>query len=96
LIFKILLARGALVIQPSRSYDERAWDDAKHGRLPRSPFMALVVPSAWDETLAPAGHQTMEETSVESLVLFCSTPVALVRLLRHLCVSCSFGESVRS
>ncbi|HVO54041.1 MAG TPA: NAD(P)/FAD-dependent oxidoreductase [Solirubrobacterales bacterium] len=54
-----VLERSALAIQPSRDYHERAWDDARHGRLPSSPYMNLFMPSAWDETLAPDGRHTM-------------------------------------
>lgn len=54
-----ILHRGSVGIQPDRSYHERAWDDARHGRLPRSPYMLMMVPSVWDDTLAPPGHHTM-------------------------------------
>lgn len=54
-----VLRRGMLVIQPDRSYHERAWDDARHGRLPQSPYMSLMIPSVWDDTLAPPGRHTM-------------------------------------
>ena len=48
-----------LVICPDRAYHERAWDDARHGRLPRAPYMTLRTPSAWDDTLAPPGKHTV-------------------------------------
>jgi phytoene dehydrogenase-like protein len=35
---------------------ERAFDDAKHGRLPRSPALDVRVPSLSRSNLAPAGH----------------------------------------
>lgn len=50
--------RGPLVISPDRAYQERAWDDARHGRLPEAPLMAVNMPSVWDETLAPPGCHT--------------------------------------
>lgn len=48
-----------LVICPDRAYHERAWDDARHGRLPQAPYMVLMTPSAWDDTLAPPGQHTV-------------------------------------
>ena len=48
-----------LIICPDRAYHERAWDDARHGRLPRAPYMTLRTPSAWDDTLAPPGKHTV-------------------------------------
>jgi phytoene dehydrogenase-like protein len=54
-----IASRGGLVINPSREYHERAWDDARHGRLPEAPFMALMTPSLWDKTVAPPGHHTV-------------------------------------
>ncbi len=35
---------------------ERAFDDAKHGRMPRSPALEVRVPTLSDASLAPAGH----------------------------------------
>ena len=51
--------RGTFQICPDRSYHERAWDDARHGRLPEAPFMDLMTPSAGDASLAPAGQHTV-------------------------------------
>jgi phytoene dehydrogenase-like protein len=54
-----LPGKGILLIRPDRAYHERAWDDARHGRLPEAPVMAIHVPSVWDDSLAPAGHHTV-------------------------------------
>jgi phytoene dehydrogenase-like protein len=51
--------RGTLRINPSRESQERAWDDARNGRLPAEPYMVAMTPSAWDPSLAPAGHHTV-------------------------------------
>jgi phytoene dehydrogenase-like protein len=42
-------------IAPSLEYLERAYDDAKYGRLSSAPFVDVFVPSALDPSLAPAG-----------------------------------------
>jgi phytoene dehydrogenase-like protein len=38
---------------------ERAFDDAKHGRLPKSPPLDVRVPTVRDPSLAPAGHHVL-------------------------------------
>ncbi len=38
---------------------ERAYDDAKYGRLPRRPYLDVTVPSAADPSLAPAGQHVV-------------------------------------
>ncbi|MEQ1572346.1 MAG: NAD(P)/FAD-dependent oxidoreductase [Myxococcota bacterium] len=38
---------------------ERAFDDAKHGRLPADPALDLAIPSVSDPSLAPAGHHAL-------------------------------------
>ena len=53
-----LPARGAMIIRPDRAYQERAWDDARHGRLPEAPLMSINTASVWDQTLAPPGCHT--------------------------------------
>lgn len=50
---------GTLTLCLSRDQQERAWDDARHGRLPDEPFMVAMMPSAWDTSLAPDGHHTV-------------------------------------
>ena len=54
-----LPTRGTFNICPDRSYHERAWDDARYGRLPTAPFMSLMTPSAQDDSLAPAGKHIL-------------------------------------
>lgn len=51
--------RGPLTLCLSREQQERAWDDARHGRLPEEPFMVAMMPSHWDTSLAPSGHHTV-------------------------------------
>lgn len=38
---------------------ERAFDDAKHGRLPAAPPLDIRVPTVADPTLAPPGHHVL-------------------------------------
>jgi phytoene dehydrogenase-like protein len=38
---------------------ERAFDDAKHGRLPQSPPLDVRVPTVSDASLAPSGHHVL-------------------------------------
>lgn len=51
--------RGTLVIAPSLPSLERAYDDAKVGRLSASPFLEVTIPSLADPSLAPAGQHVM-------------------------------------
>ncbi len=53
-----LPTQGSFLICPDRAYYERAWDDARHGRLPQAPYMEMMTPSVWDDTLAPPGKHT--------------------------------------
>jgi phytoene dehydrogenase-like protein len=46
-------------ICPSVGYFERAWDDARHGRAPRSPVLDIQIPSGYDATMAPSGKHVM-------------------------------------
>lgn len=50
---------GHIRIAPSRDYLERAYDDAKYGRISRRPFLDVVIPSLTDPALAPQGHHVM-------------------------------------
>ena len=54
-----LPTKGLHRISPSRAYQERAWDDARHGRLPRAPYMDVMTPSVWDDSLTPPGKHTV-------------------------------------
>ena len=46
-------------IAPSMEYLERAYDDAKYGKMSAEPFLDVVVPSLVDPTLAPSGKHVM-------------------------------------
>ena len=51
------LLRGVISLSPNLDYLERAYDDAKHGRVSRRPYLEAVIPSLEDPSLAPAdGH----------------------------------------
>ena len=51
------LHRGLVAISPSIEYLERAWDDAKYGRMSEHPYVEVVFPTAHEpEGLAPAGQ----------------------------------------
>jgi phytoene dehydrogenase-like protein len=54
-----LPTQGLITINPTREYHERAWDDARHGRLPEAPFMVVMTPTTWDASLAPPGSHTV-------------------------------------
>ncbi len=51
--------QGDIVICPSLDYAERAYDDAKHGRMSAQPILIARIPSLLDASLAPAGKQAM-------------------------------------
>jgi phytoene dehydrogenase-like protein len=54
------LALGsAVTILPTRAEAEENYRRASDGRLPVSPYVALLVPSSLDDSLAPAGHHVM-------------------------------------
>jgi phytoene dehydrogenase-like protein len=46
---------GAIVIAPSVDELERAFDAAKYGEMAERPYLWMVAPTMFDETLAPAG-----------------------------------------
>jgi phytoene dehydrogenase-like protein len=46
-------------ICPSVAYFAGSWEDARHGRLSRTPVMEVQIPSVCDPTMAPAGHHVM-------------------------------------
>ncbi len=50
---------GHIRISPSLEYLERAYDDAKYGRISRQPFLDVVIPTLTDAALAPHGHHVM-------------------------------------
>ncbi|MBA3317424.1 MAG: NAD(P)/FAD-dependent oxidoreductase, partial [Gemmatimonadales bacterium] len=50
---------GTIHISPTMEYIERAYDDAKYGRPSQHPIIEATIPSALDDTLAPAGKYVM-------------------------------------
>ena len=46
-------------IAPSCEYLERAFDEAKYGWYSSEPFLSPIVPSYWDDSLAPAGKHVV-------------------------------------
>lgn len=53
---------GHIVICPDLDYLERAYDDAKYGRISRRPLLDVVIPTVLDPDLAPGGHHIMSVT----------------------------------
>jgi phytoene dehydrogenase-like protein len=54
------LHRGLVAVSPSIGYLERAWDDAKYGRMSEHPYVEVVFPTAHEpEGLAPEGKHLM-------------------------------------
>jgi phytoene dehydrogenase-like protein len=51
--------RGTIAISPSLNYLERAYDDAKYGRISERPYLEVRIPSLADATLAPPGRHVM-------------------------------------
>jgi phytoene dehydrogenase-like protein len=56
--------RGPFCLCRTREQSESAWHAAAHGELPRDPFMAVMVPSVWDDSVAPAGCHTLSVWSL--------------------------------
>jgi phytoene dehydrogenase-like protein len=52
-------ANGRMIIAPTMDTMEFAFDAAKYGECPEQPVMEIVIPSAHDETLAPAGQHVL-------------------------------------
>jgi phytoene dehydrogenase-like protein len=51
---------GLTAVSPSIEYLERAWDDAKYGRMSERPYIEVVFPTAHEPTgLAPDGKHLM-------------------------------------
>jgi phytoene dehydrogenase-like protein len=48
-----------IMLSPSLEYLERAWDDAKYGRVSEGPMIDAVIPTTKDPTLAPEGKHIM-------------------------------------
>jgi phytoene dehydrogenase-like protein len=54
------LHKGLAAVSPSVEYLERAWDDAKYGRMSEHPYVEVVFPTAHEpEGLAPRGKHLM-------------------------------------
>ena len=54
------LHRGLAAVSPSIEYLERAWDDAKYGRMSEHPYVEVVFPTAHEpQGLAPDGKHLM-------------------------------------
>lgn len=53
------LLRGALVVAPSISYLERAYDAAKYGGISEYPSIEARIPTVHDSSLAPSGRHVM-------------------------------------
>ncbi len=52
--------KGLVAVSPSIEYLERAWDDAKYGRMSEHPYIEVVFPTAHEpEGLAPEGKHLM-------------------------------------
>ncbi len=51
--------RGAISVAPSLDYLERAYDDAKYGRMSTHPYLDIRIPSVADPALVPAGKHVM-------------------------------------
>jgi phytoene dehydrogenase-like protein len=51
--------RGTISISPSLNYLERAYDDAKYGRVSERPYLEVRIPSLADASLAAPGRHVM-------------------------------------
>ena len=63
--------RGGQAFVGSLGTMERAYDDWKHGRWSKDPFIESVIPSAWDPTVAPPGKHWMS-----NFVQYCPSQLA--------------------
>jgi phytoene dehydrogenase-like protein len=54
--------RGVVSIAPDLNYIERAYDDAKYGRVSAKPVLELSLPSLADASAAPAGKHALSVT----------------------------------
>ena len=50
---------GTIDICPSMDYMERAYDEAKYGRPSSKPFVEAVIPTVFDDSIAPPGKHIM-------------------------------------
>lgn len=53
------LTAGRLLIAPSATYVERAFNPAKYGEMPKDPVIELVIPSLTDASIASDGQHVL-------------------------------------
>ncbi|HKX32163.1 MAG TPA: NAD(P)/FAD-dependent oxidoreductase [Blastocatellia bacterium] len=51
--------RTTMHVCPSMDYVDRAWEDAKQGRLSEHPMLECTIPTAYDDSIAPPGKHIM-------------------------------------
>jgi phytoene dehydrogenase-like protein len=51
---------GHIVVCPDLEYLERAYDDAKYGRVSLAPYLDATLPTVLDPSLAPTGRHLMQ------------------------------------
>ncbi|HXU11503.1 MAG TPA: NAD(P)/FAD-dependent oxidoreductase [Candidatus Binatia bacterium] len=51
--------RGTIDICPSLDYMEKAYDEAKYGAWSSQPFLEAVIPTVYDDSIAPPGKHIM-------------------------------------
>ncbi|MGD8867361.1 MAG: NAD(P)/FAD-dependent oxidoreductase [Gemmatimonadales bacterium] len=51
--------RGLISVSPNLRYLERAYDDAKYGRISAEPYLEAFIPSLHDAGMAPPGQHVM-------------------------------------
>lgn len=55
--------KGFIAISPDMEYLERAWDDAKYGRISSEPILEATIPTLLDPQLAPTDCHIMSITA---------------------------------
>ena len=48
-----------MTLCPTVDQSEKAWNDAKNGRVTETPIIQLQIPSVYDKTVAPEGHHVL-------------------------------------
>ncbi|MCI0336332.1 MAG: NAD(P)/FAD-dependent oxidoreductase, partial [Acidobacteria bacterium] len=51
--------RTTMHVCPSMDYVDRAWEDAKQGRVSEHPMLECTIPTAYDDSIAPPGQHIM-------------------------------------
>jgi phytoene dehydrogenase-like protein len=54
--------KGKIIINPGLEYLEKAYDDAKYGRLSQKPALQITIPTLLDPSLAPEGGHILSMT----------------------------------